>query len=93
MQEFFANYHTLFCRYCLKCIIANNERIAVQHMISFICSLSFKDWLELVLEFSKHNLEKFSMDSWNKPFPCWRLFNLLNLARQLNKAYKQVSTA
>lgn len=58
MQDLFTNYHTILSRNGLKWIIKENQKIAVQHVLSAVRPVSLRDRLSSYLSFSHHNLRK-----------------------------------
>lgn len=58
MQDLFTSYHTILTRHGLKWIIIENQKVAIQHVLSAIKPASQKDRLENHLGFAKHDLKK-----------------------------------
>lgn len=58
MQDLFSSYITILGRHGLKWIVTDNQKIAVQHVLSAIRPVSLKDRLESDLSFSHHPLKK-----------------------------------
>lgn len=56
MQDIFTNYHTLFVRNGLKCILDKNKKVAVKHVLSAIQPSFLKDCVTADLSIPKREL-------------------------------------
>lgn len=54
MQDLFAKYHTILSRNELKWIITENQKVAVNQVLSAVGTVSLKERLESDLSFSHH---------------------------------------
>lgn len=58
MHDLFSGYHTIPSRHDLKWIIKENQKVAVQHVLSAVRPMVLKEHLESDLSFSHHELKK-----------------------------------
>lgn len=58
LQDLFASFHKIISRNNLNSIVNDNQKVAVQHVLSAIRPTSLREKLESDLSFSHHSLKK-----------------------------------